>query len=105
MGKAKITEANQEVKFPSYLCLAKKGTKKKEKKLELKPDALFMIVKDELNYLQTSIDSGKTEAGKMLDQLQVRNSLISKIRLLSRELKRLFQELKERRLISKEMWS
>ena len=48
----------------------KKGARKKEKRLELKPEDLFMIVKDELKYLQDAIEIGKTEAGKMLDQLQ-----------------------------------
>ncbi len=48
----------------------KKGGRKKEKRLDLKPDDLFMIVKDELKYLQDAIEIGKTEAGKMLDQLQ-----------------------------------
>jgi len=48
----------------------KKGTKKPKKQLELKPEDLFMIVKDELKYLQGAIESGKTKAGEILDQLQ-----------------------------------
>jgi len=48
----------------------KKVNKKKEKRLELKPEELFMIVKDELKYLQDAIEMGKTHAGKILDQLQ-----------------------------------
>lgn len=48
----------------------KKAAKKKEKKLTLKPEDLFMIVKDELKYLQDNIELGKVEAGKILDQLQ-----------------------------------
>eukprot|EP01022_Parablepharisma_sp_SALTPOND_P028238 TRINITY_DN6_c0_g3_i1.p11 TRINITY_DN6_c0_g3~~TRINITY_DN6_c0_g3_i1.p11 ORF type:complete len:300 (+),score=85.31 TRINITY_DN6_c0_g3_i1:259-1158(+) len=48
----------------------KKGGKKKEKRLKLNPEDLFMIVKDELKYLQDAIEAGKTEAGKILDQLQ-----------------------------------
>lgn len=51
--------------------IAKKAnTKKKEKRLDLKPEEKFMIVKDELKYLQEAIELGKSEAGKMLDQLQ-----------------------------------
>ena len=50
--------------------IGKRGGKKKEKKLELKPEDLFAIVKDELKYLQDAIEVGKVEAGKMLDQLQ-----------------------------------
>lgn len=49
---------------------AKKGTKKKEKNLTLKPEDLFMIVKDELKYLQDNIEKGKVKAGDVLDQLQ-----------------------------------
>lgn len=48
----------------------RKGAKKKEKDLTLRPDDLFMIVKDELKFLQESIEKGKDEAGKILDQLQ-----------------------------------